>query len=270
MPVKKSSSWFACVLNNQSRTRTHACVVVSRVRPSQGFVDIFYTCVECGVQTKSEFFIRFLNLFLQDKSIISSTNMSELTPASIKKLKVAELRSELSKLGLDTKGTKPVLVERLLQATTGKNEENDAVEGGTEGENDTDSKEESSQESQDESAGSAKQDEPVVSAEPSEVVSDAKVEDEKVVEEKPNSEAVPPEKMETNDESAAAEPPKETPKEEPASKSEDVVKETPKDEDKKKVEKEEPMDETPGGSTPSKQAGNKNVIMKFPSLAEIS
>lgn len=201
--------------------------------------------------------------------------MSELTPASVKKLKVAELRSELTKLGLDTKGTKPVLVERLLQATSGKNEENDAVEGGTEGENDTDSKEESSQESQDESAGSAKQDEPAVSAEPSEVVSDSKVEEEKVVEEKvvekkPDSEAVPAEKMETNDESAAAEPPKETTKEEPASKSEDVVKETPKDEDKK-VEKVEPMDVTPGGTTPSKHTGNKNVIsIKFPSFAVIS
>lgn len=32
------------------------------------------------------------------------------------KLKVVELRAELSKRGLDTKGNKPVLVERLKQA----------------------------------------------------------------------------------------------------------------------------------------------------------
>ena len=186
--------------------------------------------------------------------------MSELTPASIKKLKVAELRAELTKLGLDTKGTKPVLLERLLEAISGQNEENNAVEGGTEGENETDSKEESSQESQDESADSTKQEEPVVSTEPSEVVSEAKAEEEKVDEEKTDSEVVPVEKMETNhDESASATPPKET-----VNKSEDAVTETSKDEEKKKVDKEEPMDETAGDSTASKHAGNKNIILEFP------
>ena len=34
----------------------------------------------------------------------------------IEKLKVAELRAELSNRGLDTKGTKPILVARLREA----------------------------------------------------------------------------------------------------------------------------------------------------------
>lgn len=42
--------------------------------------------------------------------------MSDLDEATVKKLKVAELRSELQARGLDSKGNKPVLVERLLEA----------------------------------------------------------------------------------------------------------------------------------------------------------
>lgn len=42
--------------------------------------------------------------------------MSDLDEAAIKKLKVAELRAELQNRGLDSKGNKPVLVERLLEA----------------------------------------------------------------------------------------------------------------------------------------------------------
>ncbi len=34
----------------------------------------------------------------------------------IEKLKVAELRTELGKLGEDTKGTKPILINRLREA----------------------------------------------------------------------------------------------------------------------------------------------------------
>lgn len=44
------------------------------------------------------------------------------------KLKVVELRAELSKRGLDSKGNKPVLVERLKQAL----EEEKAAGGGGE------------------------------------------------------------------------------------------------------------------------------------------
>ena len=36
----------------------------------------------------------------------------------VDKLKVAELRTELSKRGLDTKGTKPILLARLKEALT--------------------------------------------------------------------------------------------------------------------------------------------------------
>lgn len=39
--------------------------------------------------------------------------MSDIDPA---KLKVVELRAELSARGLDTKGNKPVLIERLQEA----------------------------------------------------------------------------------------------------------------------------------------------------------
>ncbi|XP_058965982.2 heterogeneous nuclear ribonucleoprotein U-like protein 1 isoform X2 [Pocillopora verrucosa] len=51
--------------------------------------------------------------------------MSDLDEATVKKLKVAELRSELQNRGLDTKGNKPVLVERLLEAISNVGQKND-------------------------------------------------------------------------------------------------------------------------------------------------
>lgn len=42
--------------------------------------------------------------------------MSDLDAAGVRKLKVAELRTELTKRGLDAKGNKPVLIERLVEA----------------------------------------------------------------------------------------------------------------------------------------------------------
>lgn len=42
--------------------------------------------------------------------------MSELNASAVKKMKVADLRSELTKRGLDSKGLKQVLVDRLLEA----------------------------------------------------------------------------------------------------------------------------------------------------------
>ena len=41
--------------------------------------------------------------------------MSESTAAALEKLSVAQLKDELTKYGLDTKGKKAVLVERLLE-----------------------------------------------------------------------------------------------------------------------------------------------------------
>ena len=41
--------------------------------------------------------------------------MSDLTEADVKKLKVAELKSELSERGLATNGNKAVLVARLIE-----------------------------------------------------------------------------------------------------------------------------------------------------------
>ena len=60
--------------------------------------------------------------------------MSDLDEAAVKKLKVAELRSELQSRGLDSKGNKPVLVERLLEAISKVAEENgeEAMEETTE------------------------------------------------------------------------------------------------------------------------------------------
>lgn len=49
--------------------------------------------------------------------------MSELNVNAIKKLKVAELRAELTRRGLDSKGNKPVLVERLIEAVGSGDEE---------------------------------------------------------------------------------------------------------------------------------------------------
>ena len=45
--------------------------------------------------------------------VAQSAKMSEITPS---KLKVAELRSELQLRGLDTKGVKAILVQRLEEA----------------------------------------------------------------------------------------------------------------------------------------------------------
>ena len=45
--------------------------------------------------------------------------MSDLTTAAIKKLKVAELKAELSKRGLSTKGRKDELTSRLVDAVEG-------------------------------------------------------------------------------------------------------------------------------------------------------
>ena len=42
--------------------------------------------------------------------------MSEINASAVKKMKVTDLRSELTKRGLDTKGSKQVLVDRLLAA----------------------------------------------------------------------------------------------------------------------------------------------------------
>ena len=39
--------------------------------------------------------------------------MSDLNPDDVAKMKVAELRTALGDYGLDTKGTKPILVARL-------------------------------------------------------------------------------------------------------------------------------------------------------------
>jgi hypothetical protein len=50
---------------------------------------------------------------------------------NIKKMKVAELRDELSKRGLDTKGTKPVLLKRLEEAILLEGGEADDAADGT-------------------------------------------------------------------------------------------------------------------------------------------
>ena len=50
--------------------------------------------------------------------------MSDLDEAAVKKLKVAELRTELQARGLDSKGNKPVLIERLLEAISKVGEQN--------------------------------------------------------------------------------------------------------------------------------------------------
>ena len=42
--------------------------------------------------------------------------MSEINASAVKKMKVTDLRSELTKRCLDTKGSKQVLVDRLLAA----------------------------------------------------------------------------------------------------------------------------------------------------------
>ena len=42
---------------------------------------------------------------------------------NLDKMKVAELRAELTKLGMDTKGTKPVLLARLKEALANMPEE---------------------------------------------------------------------------------------------------------------------------------------------------
>ena len=58
-----------------------------------------------------------------------SATMSELDASAVKKLKVPELRSELTKRGLDAKGLKVILVSRLLSAL---NQDEEPIEMATE------------------------------------------------------------------------------------------------------------------------------------------
>ncbi|KAK3736633.1 hypothetical protein QZH41_017018 [Actinostola sp. cb2023] len=176
--------------------------------------------------------------------------MSELTPASVKKLKVTELRSELSKLGLDTKGNKPVLVERLLEAISDAEEEGDEVQA-----DDGANTEENSQDgSQDVPANDAKADQPPqvdVNDKPAEIVAgEEKVEEAKVAEPSQPADVAAEQKDSKVEESL---PDKETVNEEP--KVEDTKAVSP-DDDKKEAT-EEPMDQTPAPTTPTTPSENK-------------
>ena len=59
--------------------------------------------------------------------------MSELDYDSIAKLKVAELRTALGDYGLDSKGTKPILVARLQSYMESQQSQNNGA--GTQAEN---------------------------------------------------------------------------------------------------------------------------------------
>ena len=50
-------------------------------------------------------------------------NVATMPVENLDKMKVAELRAELTKLGMDTKGTKPVLLARLKEALANLPEE---------------------------------------------------------------------------------------------------------------------------------------------------
>ena len=49
------------------------------------------------------------------EALEAPANVGTLTAAAVKKMKVAELREELTARGLDTKGLKPALVARLMR-----------------------------------------------------------------------------------------------------------------------------------------------------------
>ncbi|XP_068210921.1 heterogeneous nuclear ribonucleoprotein U-like protein 1 [Palaemon carinicauda] len=84
--------------------------------------------------------------------------MSDIDPS---KLKVAELRAELQARGLDTKGNKPVLVERLREALEQANDEETEDAGDIELEPDHDVREED-----DEDPDSGHENEPILELEP--------------------------------------------------------------------------------------------------------
>ena len=51
------------------------------------------------------------------------TTAATMPIENLDKMKVAELRAELAKLGMDTKGTKPILLARLKEALANMPEE---------------------------------------------------------------------------------------------------------------------------------------------------
>lgn len=64
--------------------------------------------------------------------------MSDLNASAIKKMKVTDLRAELTKRGLDAKGLKQVLIDRLMAAIEDDKTEEVAIEGEQEAESNAD------------------------------------------------------------------------------------------------------------------------------------
>ena len=88
----------------------------STMKGCEIFFDTLRLCVKTNykqIKLDSDSRSRKLSKIFFDGAKYKKLKMSELNYESVSKMKVAELRSALEDHGLDSKGTKPILVARL-------------------------------------------------------------------------------------------------------------------------------------------------------------
>ncbi|XP_029206467.2 heterogeneous nuclear ribonucleoprotein U-like protein 1 isoform X2 [Acropora millepora] len=181
--------------------------------------------------------------------------MSDLDEAGVKKLKVAELRAELQSRGLDSKGNKPVLVDRLLEAIS-----NSTVTEANGGEVVQEVAEQPQEEAENIEEGSPDEEIQAKSEEPAKEEGDDANQDEETTSETVDSVGVASESVEA----PAPEPASEVMEEEPSEKHEEMQSETTptpteekvaeNEENDKKTQEGEPMETSQDDTTTSQEA----------------
>ncbi|XP_015759797.1 PREDICTED: heterogeneous nuclear ribonucleoprotein U-like protein 1, partial [Acropora digitifera] len=181
--------------------------------------------------------------------------MSDLDEAGVKKLKVAELRAELQSRGLDSKGNKPVLVDRLLEAIS-----NSTVTEANGGEVVQEVAEQPQEEAENIEEGSPDEEIQAKSEEPAKEEGDDANQEEETTSETVESVGVASESVEA----PAPEPVSQVMEEEPSEKHEEMQSETTptpteekiaeNEENDKKTQEGEPMETSQDGTTTSQEA----------------